>query len=177
MAIEIAAAVAFAFVFGACAGCMLTVSVDRWRALACVPPPVEIETPAAVVVQPQIAPIARLPEIDAAPTPPALGRRAVVVPMRSPEAHAQALLEFLQGPGGLVGEITSVEIEASYADLMIDMQWHPRPWPTVAKALRAALGDARKTYGYRDGHRVRVWRIPPAASAVVARTPPLARAA
>jgi len=163
MAIEIAVAVTFAFVSGACAGWVLTVSVDRWRTLACVPAPVEIEMPAADRVEPQIAPFAHQPQTDAAPTPlRAASRRAVVVPMRPAEDHAAALLEFLQGPGGLVGEITAAEIEASYGDLMIDMQWHPRPWPTVAKALRAALGDAPKTYGYRNGQRVRIWRIPAA---------------
>ena len=166
MPIEIAAAVAF--VFGVCAGCVLTVSVCYWRQLACVsagcaPALMEIETPAVDVAEPQIAPIARQPQTDAAPTPlRAPSRRAVVVPMRQAAEHAAALLEFLQGPGGLVGEITAAEIEASYGDLMIDMQWHPRPWPTVAKALRAALGDARKTYGYRNGQRVRIWRIPAA---------------
>jgi len=163
MPIEIAAAVAFAFVSGACAGCVLMVNVDRWRTLAGVPAPVEIEMPAAETVQPQIAPLARQPQTEAAPTPlRAPSRRAVVVPMRPASEHAAALLEFLQGPGGLIGEITAAEIEASYGDLMIDMQWHPRPWPTVAKALRAALGDAPKTYGYRNGQRVRIWRIPAA---------------
>lgn len=102
-------------------------------------------------------------ENDSAPTPlPALGRRAVVVPMRTAAEHAAALLDFLQSPGGMVGEITADEIAASYSDLMLDLEWHPRPWPSVAKALRGVLGDARKTYGYRDGQRVRVWRIPPA---------------
>ncbi|MGE0054011.1 MAG: hypothetical protein AB7S74_07365 [Hyphomicrobium sp.] len=100
-------------------------------------------------------------------------RRDVLVPMKSAQEHAEALLSFLQGPGGLVGELTATEIEASYSDLMIDLAWHPRPWPTIAKALRSALGNSRKTYGYRNGHRVRIWKIPPATKTPV----PLRRAA
>lgn len=98
-------------------------------------------------------------ESTAAPTPrPSLREIAI----RPAADHAEALLDFLRGPGGATGEILAVDVEGAYTDLMMELGWQPRPWNTVARALREALGD-NKTYAWRNGHRIRVYRIPPAA--------------
>jgi hypothetical protein len=82
--------------------------------------------------------------------------------MMTAAEQAAALLAFLQGPGGVAGrEITSVEIEGAFSDLCIEQGWAPRAWVCVGAELRKLTGG-KKIYGYRDGQRVRVWRIPPA---------------
>jgi hypothetical protein len=106
------------------------------------------------------------PVLAVVPVPRAPLADAVMLPATE---HAAALLHFLQGPGGAVGEIPAADVEAAYSDLCIDIGMHPRPWNTVAKALREALGDERKTYAWRGGHRVRVYRIPAARGQKLAR--------
>jgi len=76
-----------------------------------------------------------------------------------PERHAQALLEWLQSPGGLTGELAAGEVELIYTDMCTEMRWALRPWSPVARELRKLLGG-EKSYAWRDGHRVRVYRIP-----------------
>lgn len=105
---------------------------------------------------------------DVTPTP----RRLADAALKPAAEHATALLLFLQGPGGATGELTATDVEAAYSDLMIDLGWMPRPWSTVATALRAALGGAAKTYAWRGGKRVRVYHIPPATVAQVAKRRP-----
>jgi hypothetical protein len=107
---------------------------------------------------------------DATPTP----RRLADAALKPAAEHAAALLAFLQGPGGATGELTAADVEAAYTDLMIDLGWMPRPWSTVATALRVALGGAAKTYAWRAGRRVRVYHIPPAVVAQVAKRRALA---
>lgn len=81
--------------------------------------------------------------------------------VKSADAHAAALLAFLQGPGGVAGgEITAAQMEDAYSDLCFELAWAPRPWISVARELRSALGQPRKTYAMRDGRKVRVWRVP-----------------
>lgn len=109
-----------------------------------------VESPAAAAADER-------PVLKVVPTPRA---PLAEVALKPATEHAAALLAFLQGPDGVTGEIPAADIEGAYTDLCIDLCWHPRPWNTVAKALREALGDERKTYAWRDGHRLRVYRIP-----------------
>lgn len=82
---------------------------------------------------------------------------------RPPADHATALLEWLQGPGGRTGTILSTELEAVHADLCFELDWEFVGWTAVARELRRLLG-ARKEYIWRDGKRLRAYRIPPATS-------------
>lgn len=93
---------------------------------------------------------------------------------QTPERHAQALLEWLQSPGGLTGELAAGEVELIYADMCTEMRWALRPWSPVARELRKLLGG-EKSYAWRDGHRVRVYRIP--LNSVVLQRVPLRKAA
>src|SRR5688572_16105595 len=53
----------------------------------------------------------------------------------SPEDHAVALLHWLQGPGGRVGEVPASEIMKAYAEMCAEYFWEPAPWIPVAKSL------------------------------------------
>lgn len=123
--------------------------------------------------QPGAVPVGPSVNADAEPTPAAESRPAVSAPakaagtlrdhaMMTAAEQAEALLGFLQGPGGVAGrEITSGEIEGAFTDLCFEQAWQPRPWVCVGAELRKLIGG-KKVYGYRDGQRVRVWRIPAA---------------
>lgn len=151
----------------------------RWNEIR--PAPVLHETQAGAVpvgareqVDVEATPSRAEPESMAVLAPRGVRPRAELrdTAMLSAAEQAAALLAVLQGPGGVPGrETTSSEIEGAFTDLCLEQGWAPRPWISVAAELRKALGGA-KTYGYRDGHRVRVWRIP----AAPVQTPPMATA-
>lgn len=121
--------------------------------------------------QPGAAPLVDGINAGAEPTPVAESGTAARAPARpagtlrdasmmTAAEQAAALLAFLQGPGGVSGrEVTSSEIEGAFTDLCIEQAWQPRPWVCVGAELRKLTGG-KKVYGYRDGVRVRVWRIP-----------------
>jgi hypothetical protein len=123
--------------------------------------------------QPGAVPVGPSVNAGAEPTPATESGTAARAPAKAASAlrdhammtaaeQAAALLAFLQGPGGVAGrEITSVEIEGAFSDLCIEQGWAPRAWVCVGAELRKLTGG-KKIYGYRDGQRVRVWRIPPA---------------
>lgn len=117
-------------------------------------------------------------EIDAAPVvaPVSVGIKRDLGAWKPATEHAAALLSWLQGPGGFIGELVSDEIEEIYRDMCLEVRWHPRPWAPVATELRLLLGGA-KSYGYRDRKRVRVWKIPPARVAAPKKTQPIERRA
>lgn len=169
-----------AFALGGAAGAAITAAVkDRRtrRVSGEATSAIESATPAQMI--PAAALTARDSRIDTEPAAPDRAHDATPTPRRLADAalkpaaeHAAALLSFLQGPGGATGELTAADVEAAYTDLMMDLGWMPRPWSTVATALRAALGGAAKTYAWRGGKRVRVYHIPGAAVAQVAKRRP-----
>lgn len=73
--------------------------------------------------------------------------------------HARALLDWLQSPGGLTGEISAKDLIDIYENMIMEFRWQPRSWVSVAAELRKTLGG-RKTYATRHGERVRVYRVP-----------------
>lgn len=82
-----------------------------------------------------------------------------VAEWRTAEEHARALHEWLLSPGGRTGEVPASDLEAIYAEMCGEFIWHVRPWSPVASELRKILGG-EKSYAWRDGKRVRVYRIP-----------------
>jgi hypothetical protein len=80
----------------------------------------------------------------------------------SPEDHAVALLHWLQGPGGRVGEVPASEIMQAHAEMCAEYFWEPAPWIPVAKALRHLLKDPKHRYASRKSRRVVVYLIPQA---------------
>ena len=78
-------------------------------------------------------------------------------------AHAQALIDWLQGPGGRTGTIDSVEAEEIYREMCDASRLEPLGWAAVARELRRVLGDGRQR-DRRDGKRRTVFRVPPAGS-------------
>lgn len=85
----------------------------------------------------------------------------------TPEEHAVALLQWMQGPGGRVGEVPASELMKVHAELCSEYFWEPAPWIPVAKALRRLLNEPKHRYASRHSRRVVVYLIPPA----VAREP------
>ena len=59
----------------------------------------------------------------------------------SPEEHAAALLQWMQGPGGRVGEVPARELMNAYVDMCVELFWEPLPWIPVAKAFRKLICD------------------------------------
>ena len=78
----------------------------------------------------------------------------------SPEEHAAALLQWMQGPGGRVGEVPARELMNAYVDMCVELFWEPLPWIPVAKALRKLICDLRRRLASRKSRRIVVYRIP-----------------
>lgn len=75
--------------------------------------------------------------------------------------HAAALLEWLQGADGRTGSLFADELDEMHREMCVERDWELVGWTAVARELRRLL-SARKEYAWRDGKRVRVYRIPPA---------------
>ena len=78
----------------------------------------------------------------------------------SPTEHAVALVEWMQGPGGRVGEVPARELMRAHAEMCADRFWEPMPWIPVAKAFRKLINDTARRYASKDSHRFVVYRIP-----------------
>lgn len=78
----------------------------------------------------------------------------------SASEHAAALLEWMQGPGGLVGEVPAHELMKAHAEMCLERYWEPMPWIPVAKALRELLNDKSRRYASRNSRRFVVYLIP-----------------
>jgi transcriptional regulator with XRE-family HTH domain len=75
--------------------------------------------------------------------------------------QAQALLEWLQADGGVVGLVTAGEVQASWRDMLSERGWESAVgWQSVAVELRKAIGDRRHHYISRAGRRFVAYRIP-----------------
>ena len=78
----------------------------------------------------------------------------------SPEEQAAALLDWLQAPGGRVGEVPSRELMSLHIEMCAEMFWQQTPWIPVAKAFRKLINDPRRRYASRNSRRIVVYRIP-----------------
>ncbi len=78
--------------------------------------------------------------------------------------HVEALLDWLQGDGGRTGEILAGEMVLIYGEMCSEIWLAPRPWRSVAAALRKHLGGKKKYRQWRneagERHRTVVWLIP-----------------
>ena len=95
---------------------------------------------------------------------------AISSPAWHPAAeHAAALLQWMQGPGGRVGEVPARELMNAYVDMCVELFWEPLPWIPVAKAFRKLICDLRRRLASRNSRRVVVYRIPrsPGPSSIV----------
>jgi hypothetical protein len=97
----------------------------------------------------------------------------MTVEARPPTDHAEALLSWLQGPGGRSGTIVAAELEQMHREMCDEFDWEVVGWVAVGRELRRLL-RAKKDYARLDGRRVRVYRIPPAR---MGRTVPFQKAA
>ena len=78
----------------------------------------------------------------------------------SAEDHAVALLQWMQDPGGRVGEVPASELMKAHAEMCAEHFWEPASWIPVAKALRRLIDDPKHHYASRNSRRVVVYRIP-----------------
>jgi hypothetical protein len=78
----------------------------------------------------------------------------------SPAEHAVALLNWMQRPGGRVGEVAAQELMAAHREMCLELFWEPVPWIPVAKAFRQLISDHKRHYASRNGRRILVYRIP-----------------
>ena len=85
-------------------------------------------------------------------------RSAVTEPVLASE-HAGLFLRWLQAPGGRVGWIPADELAHAYAEFASDSGIAPLGWIAVGRELRRLLG-ASKTYLWRNGRKLRAYRIP-----------------
>ena len=84
----------------------------------------------------------------------------------SAEDHAVALLQWMQGPGGRVGEVPASELMKAHVEMCAEHFWEPMPWIQVAKAFRKLIDDPKHHYASRNSRRVVVYRIPLSTRAV-----------
>ena len=89
----------------------------------------------------------------------------------SPEEQAAALLDWLQAPGGRVGEVPARELMSLHIEMCAELFWQHAPWIPVAKAFRKLINDPRRHYASRNSCRVVVYRIPrPAAQLTIVKS-------
>jgi hypothetical protein len=79
----------------------------------------------------------------------------------TPEEHAIAMLQWMQGPGGRTGEVAARELMNAYVDMCVELFWEPLSWIPVAKAFRRLIGDPHRRLASRNSRRIVVYRIPP----------------
>jgi hypothetical protein len=78
----------------------------------------------------------------------------------SADDHAVALLQWMQGPGGRVGEVPARDLMHAYADMCAEEYWEPLPWIPVAKSFRKLIRDPCRRLASRNSRRMVVYRIP-----------------
>ena len=89
----------------------------------------------------------------------------------SPEEHAAALLDWMQGPGGRVGEVPARELMSLHIEMCAELFWEITPWIPVAKAFRKLINDPHHRHASRNSRRVVVYRIPrPAAHIAIVKS-------
>lgn len=76
------------------------------------------------------------------------------------EEHAVALLDWLQGPGGRVGDVPAGELMRLHGEVCAELFWQQLGWIPVAKAFRKLINDPVKRYASCRSRRVVVYRIP-----------------
>ena len=120
-------------------------------------------------------PIEAIPELVSEPTlrhhTPTIAprRRRHLEPaprQQSAKEHAEALLDWIYANVDLSeGPITHSAILEFYTEMLIEMDWTPRPWNPVAHQFRLLTTGNRKAYAWimtTTGalHRLRVYPIP-----------------
>ena len=78
----------------------------------------------------------------------------------SADDHAIALLQWMQGPGGRVGEIPASELMKAHSEMCAEYFWERMAWIPVAKAFRRLIDDTTHHYASRNSRRIVVYRIP-----------------
>ncbi len=118
----------------------------------------------AAAVEPVLAPT--LPPPTPAITPK---RRRLLEPApRQPSAmeHAERLLDWIYANNDPSdGPITHAAILEFYTEMLIDLDWTPRPWNPVAHQFRLLTTGTRKVYAWITTttgavHRLRIYPIP-----------------
>jgi len=112
--------------------------------------------PVAVLREPMAAVVA--------PTPDVVEPTLLIV---APEAeHAHRLLLWLQGAGGVSGEILSTELVAIYHEMCAEHRLQPRSWLRIGRAFRELTGGHKGYVWAPDErgikHRLRRYVVPPA---------------
>ena len=79
----------------------------------------------------------------------------------SPEDHAVALLQWMRGPGGRVGQVPASELMKAHADMCAEYFWELVPWIPVARAFRKLLNDPKHRYASHKSRRAVIYLIPP----------------
>ena len=85
---------------------------------------------------------------------------------QSAKEHAQALLGWIYANLDLSdGPITHAAILEFYTEMLIELDWTPRPWNSVAHQFRLLTTGSRKVYAWITTttgalHRLRVYPIP-----------------
>ena len=85
---------------------------------------------------------------------------------QSAKEQAQALLDWIYANVDLSeGPITHAAILEFYTEMLIELDWTPRPWNSVAHQFRLLTTGSRKVYAWITTttgalHRLRVYPIP-----------------
>lgn len=79
---------------------------------------------------------------------------------RSSHEHARALLSRLQGDHDCIGTVPYELVRGAYDDLLIELQWAPRPWSQVSQELRSLAGARKRYVNGKSGCKVLVFDIP-----------------
>jgi hypothetical protein len=77
-----------------------------------------------------------------------------------PNEHARELLQWLQGPGGITGQITAAEVMAAYSDMCAERGWSEGNWNTVAREFRRLINDPIKRHATIEGKRHVIYAVP-----------------
>jgi len=83
--------------------------------------------------------------------------------------HAEAVLDWLQGPGGRTGTVLASELIEIHRELCAERNWELKGWAGVGRELRRILGQGKEYVG-RGNDRQRAYRIPPKPGGVAALT-------
>jgi hypothetical protein len=112
------------------------------------------------------------------PTPATtLKRRRLLEPApRQPSSkeHAERLLNWIYADIDLTdGPITHAAMLEFYTEMLIELDWTPRPWNPVAHQFRLLTTGSRKTYAWITTttgavHRLRIYPIPRRAAGAMA---------
>jgi hypothetical protein len=122
-----------------------------------------------------VAAVEAIPELVSEPTLPC--RTTAITPKRqrllepaprqpSAREHAERLLDWIHANVDLSdGPITHAAMLEFYTEMLIDLDWTPRPWNPVAHQFRLLTTGTRKVYAWITTttgavHRLRIYPIP-----------------